>query len=134
MYHSWQNDDGDYFKLTPEEIVRQHYAHMLIETYNYTKEQIIFKTPVLFARKSKIREKRTDIIVLDKYDRNKINLLIEVKRPNEQMKSYCSQQNPKIGVIANGDNLLKFYAFPYFNEELGIDKFPKNGEDLNEWM
>ena len=32
------NRDGDYFELTPEEIVRQHYAHKLIEEYGYKKE------------------------------------------------------------------------------------------------
>lgn len=40
------NRDGDYFELTPEEIVRQHYAHKLIEEYGYKKEQISFEEPV----------------------------------------------------------------------------------------
>lgn len=33
-----KNNDGDYFKLTPEEIVRQYYAYKLITEYGYDKE------------------------------------------------------------------------------------------------
>lgn len=49
------------------------------------------------------------------------------------MQSYCRAKQPAIGVIANGDNLLKFYEAPKFDNELTIDKFPKNGEDIEEW-
>ena len=35
-----KNDNGDYFKLTPEETVRQYYAYKLLEVYGYSKEQI----------------------------------------------------------------------------------------------
>ena len=144
-----KNDNEDYFKLTPEEIIRQHYAHLLIETYGYSKDQIKFETPVIFAGKEKKDEKRTDIVVYNKDNDVKIDLIIEVKRPKikdekaidsieatsafEQMQSYCRALQPKIGVIANGDNLLKFYEFPKYDEELSIDKFPRNGEDINEW-
>lgn len=34
-----KNENGEYFKLSPEEIVRQFYAYKLIETYGYTKDQ-----------------------------------------------------------------------------------------------
>ncbi len=44
-----KNDDGDYFKLTPEEIVRQYYAYKLMEIYGYTKEQIGFELPAVYA-------------------------------------------------------------------------------------
>ncbi|MCM1157324.1 MAG: type I restriction enzyme HsdR N-terminal domain-containing protein [Bacteroidales bacterium] len=43
------NSEGDYFKLTPEEIVRQYYAYKLLSEYGYRKEQISFEEPVLFA-------------------------------------------------------------------------------------
>jgi type I restriction enzyme M protein len=49
------------------------------------------------------------------------------------MQSYCRALQPEIGVIANGDNLLKFYEAPKFDEELTIDRFPKNGENIEEW-
>ncbi len=80
---------------------------------------------------------------------NKIDMVIEVKRPDvknenisaegesstpfQQMQSYCRAILPHIGVIANGDNLLKFYEAPAFDEALVIDRFPYNGEDISEW-
>lgn len=143
------NDNGDYFKLTPEEIVRQYYAYKLMEVYGYTKEQIGFELPAVYAGREVIREKRIDIAVFNKDDRAKIDMIIEVKRPEvkdenitatgesstpfQQMQSYCRLKQAEIGVIANGDNLLKFYEAPSFDETLVIDKFPRNGEDISEW-
>lgn len=144
-----KNDEGDYFRLTPEEIVRQFYAHKLIDTYGYTKEQIKFEMPAVFAGKEIIKDKRIDIAVFNKNDSSKLDMIIEVKRPKikdehvadgsdsttpyQQMQSYCRALQPEIGVIANGDNLLKFYEAPKFEDELTIDKFPHNGEDIDEW-
>ncbi|SEU22481.1 type I restriction enzyme M protein [Lacrimispora sphenoides] len=144
-----KNDNGDYFKLTPEEIVRQYYAYKLIEVYGYTKKQLCFELPAVYAGKEIIKNKRIDIAVFNKDDKSKIDMIIEVKRPEikdenvtadgesstpfQQMQSYCRLKLPKIGVIANGDNLLKFYEAPAFDEALVIDKFPSNGEDIDEW-
>lgn len=144
-----KNDDGDYFKLTPEEIVRQYYAYKLMEDYGYSKEQIKFELPAVFAGKEVIKDKRVDIAVFNKDDSSKIDFIIEVKRPKikdehvvdgadattpfQQMQSYCRALQPEIGAIVNGDNLLKFYEAPKFDEELTIDKFPQNGEDIAEW-
>ncbi len=144
-----KNDDGDYFKLTPEEIVRQYYAHLLIEEYGYSKEQIEFELPAVFAGKEVIKDKRVDIAVFDKDDHSKIIMIIEVKRPKikdenaidgvdatspfQQMQSYCRALQPVVGAIVNGDNLLKMYNAPKFDEEINIDKFPQNGEDIEEW-
>lgn len=144
-----KNDSGDYFKLTAEEIIRQYYAHRLIETYGYKSEQLKFEVPVVYAGREIIRDKRIDIAVLNPSDYSKIDMIIEVKRPSvkdentisdgdsatpfQQMQSYCRAKQCKIGVIANGDNLLKFYEAPLFDEALSINTFPKNGEDLAEW-
>ncbi len=144
-----KNDDGDYFKLTPEEIVRQYYAYKLINDCGYTVNQIKFELPAVFAGKEIIKDKRVDIAVFNKDNPEKIDLIVEVKRPKikdeylvdgseatspfQQMQSYCRALQPKIGVIANGDNLLKFYQAPLFDEEIAIDKFPINGEDIEEW-
>lgn len=144
-----KNDDGDYFKLTPEEIVRQYYAYKLMEVYGYSKEQIKFELPAVFVGKEVIKDKRVDIAVFNKDDSSKIDFIIEVKRPKikdehvvdgadattpfQQMQSYCRALQPEIGAIVNGDNLLKFYEAPKFDEELTIDKFPQNGEDIAEW-
>ena len=51
-----KKDDGDYFKLTPEEIVRQYYAYKLIKVYGYSKEQIKFELPAVFAGKEIIKD------------------------------------------------------------------------------
>ena len=144
-----KNDGGDYFKLTPEEIVRQYYAYKLIEVYGYSKDQIQFELPAVFAGKEVIKDKRVDIAVFNKDDRSKIDFIIEVKRPKikdehaidgtdatspfQQMQSYCRALQPEVGAIVNGDNLLKFYNAPRFDEELTIDSFPQNGEDIAEW-
>lgn len=144
-----KNDDGEYFKLTPEEIVRQLYVYKLLTVYGYTQEQISFELPAVYAGKEVLKDKRIDIAVFNKDDASKIDLIIEVKRPEikdentttdgesstpfQQLQSYCRLKQPKIGVIANGDNLLKFYETPSFDEPLTIDKFPQNGENIDEW-
>lgn len=60
-----KNNDGDYFKLTPEEIVRQYYAYKLITEYGYDKEQLSLEEPVLIAGKTIDTDKRIDIAVFD---------------------------------------------------------------------
>lgn len=75
-----KNNDGDYFKLTPEEIVRQYYAYKLITEYGYDKEQLSLEEPVLIAGKTIDTDKRIDIAVFDS-EHKKIQMIIEVKRP-----------------------------------------------------
>lgn len=48
-----KKDDGDYFKLTPEELVRQYYAYKLIKVYGYSKEQNKFEL-LLFLLEKKL--------------------------------------------------------------------------------
>lgn len=72
------NSEGDYFKLTPEEVVRQHYAYKLLSEYGYKKEQISFEEPVHFAGRQMINDKRIDICVFDEEHKN-IIMVIEVK-------------------------------------------------------
>ena len=131
-----KNKEGDYFKLTPEEIIRQYYAYKLIEDYGYSKDQIKFELPAVFQGKEVIKNKRVDIAVFNKDDSSKIDIIIEVKRPKikdehvvdgtevttpyQQMQSYCRALQPEIGAIVNGDNLLKFYEAPKFDQELTI--------------
>lgn len=144
-----KNSNGDFFELTPEEIVRQHYARILLEKYGYEKDQLAFEPYVYYAGIESVRQKRVDIAVLNKDNRSKIDMVIEVKRPcvknenvsyggesataYEQMRSYCRALQPEVGVIVNGDNLQKFYSAPGFDEELTIDLFPYNGEDIDAW-
>lgn len=143
-----KNSDGDYFKLTPEEIVRQYYAYKLITEYGYDKEQLSLEEPVLIAGKTIDTDKRIDIAVFDS-EHKKIQMIIEVKRPRitnyhknwegegstpyQQMYSYCSQKKSQLGVLVNGVSTPEFYDFPYFENQLIIDRFPQNGEDIQEW-
>lgn len=55
------NADSDYFELKPEEIVRQLYAHRLIEEYGYSKDQLEFEVQVVYAGREVIKDKRIDI-------------------------------------------------------------------------
>lgn len=144
------NRDNDYFELKPEEIVRQLYAYKLIETYGYPKELLDFEVLTTFAGREKIREKRIDIAIYENSKKKKISTIIEVKRPNvtdenkiegdesstpkEQMASYCKQNQVQIGVIANGGNLLKFYKFPDFDNELSLTTFPSYKESIDDWV
>ncbi|MBM7635384.1 N-6 DNA methylase [Streptococcus saliviloxodontae] len=144
------NRDNDYFELKPEEIVRQLYAHQLIETYGYPKELLDFEVLTTFAGREKIREKRIDIAIYENSKKKKISAIIEVKRPNvtdenkiegdesttpkEQMASYCKQNQAQIGVITNGGSLLKFYKSPDFDNELSLSAFLRYGEDIEDWV
>lgn len=144
------NSEGELFELKPEEVIRQLYAYELIEDYGYDKEQLEFEVPVIFAGRATYKDKkRIDILVHNKDDNKKIDLIIEVKRPSvndesraessesttpfQQMFSYCSQKHPTIGVIVNGANLEKFYYEPKYDTALALNKFPQNGEDLQDW-
>lgn len=144
------NSDGDYFELTPEEIVRQLYAHKLIDDYGYSRERLKFEALTVFAGREAVKQKRTDITVYSDDTKEQINMIIEIKRPSvrdentvyageaasprKQMASYCLLNKAQIGVLANGGNLQKFYVNPDFENALVIDQFPKCGEDLKEWM
>ncbi|MCD8381011.1 MAG: N-6 DNA methylase [Lachnospiraceae bacterium] len=144
-----KNAEDDYFELVPEEVVRQLYAHQLIEEYGYSKEQLAFEVPVVYAGHEKIRDKRIDIAIFSGADKKKPDIIIEVKRPEvrdenivydgeatprQQLESYCLLKKAEVGVIGNGDNLLKFYAAPDYDNELMINRFPRQGEDIREWM
>lgn len=142
------NSEGDYFKLTPEEIIRQHYAHKLISEYGYHEAQISFEEPVLFAGRQTINDKRIDICVFDEEHKN-IIMIIEVKRPEindyrktwegesttpyQQMQSYANQKHPSVGVLVNGVTSPEFYDYPDYENQLGLERFPLANEDIQEW-
>ncbi len=145
-----KNSNGDYFELKPEEIVRQLYAHRLIEEYGYSKEQLEFEVPVVYAGREVVKDKRIDIAIYSDTDKKKLDAIIEVKRPEvkdenavyegesstprQQMESYCLLKKAQVGIIANGANLLKFYEAPDFDNTLIIERFPHHGEDIKEWI
>lgn len=143
-----KNDEGDYFELTPEEIVRQYYAYKLIQLYGYKKEQLSFEEPVFFAGRQTISDKRIDIAVFDE-DHKNISMIIEVKRPEindykknwdgesttpfQQMQSYCNQKHPCVGVLVNGDKAPEFYDAPNYETQIVLEKFPRADEDIDLW-
>ena len=146
-----KNNAGDFFELTPEEVVRQLYAHLLIEQYHYPKELLEFEVPAMFAGKSYKDEKRIDIAVYSDKTKKEFRIIIEVKRPEikdenthygkesttpyEQMDSYCSNKHAEVGVIANGSNLCKFYSKKdNYKNALSISRFPDYNENLDEWL
>lgn len=142
------NNDGDYFELNPEEIIRQFYAYKLLNEYGYEKSQISFEEPVFFAGVSSITDKRVDIAVFDE-SHKEIIMMIEVKRPRindynkswdgesstplQQLQSYCNQKHPEVGVLVNGVKTPEFYDYPDYENQLTLDKFPQKDEDIQEW-
>lgn len=68
-----------YIILTPEEWVRQHFLHYLINYFSYPKALIRIET----GHKFNTLQKRSDIII---YDRNgKSFLMVECKAPSEKI-------------------------------------------------
>lgn len=144
------NKDKDYFELKPEEIVRQLYAHQLMENYGYPKELLDFEVSVTYhGRERVIDDKRIDIAIYENDKKKKISVIVEVKRPNvsdenktyenesatprEQLRSYCLQKQAQVGVIVNGGKLLKFYGAPDFEHALSLTNFPQYKEKLDDW-
>ena len=93
-------------KLTPEEVVRQLYAHRLIDEYGYPASRLAFEFPVFFGRETK----RADIVVRDRDDLNVPYIIVETKKPNakdgrEQLKSYTLATGATMAVWTNGESI-----------------------------
>lgn len=96
--------------LTPEEWVRQHLIHLLIERYHYPKSLISCEKGLSYNK----RLKRTDIVTYDQTGNP--FLLIECKAPNiklskntlHQASTYNSQLKAPYLCISNGINTLCF--------------------------
>ena len=99
-----------YLFLTPEEWVRQHLIHLLINKYNYPKSLISCEKALHYNK----RLKRTDIVTYNKY--GKPFLLIECKSPKiklskntlHQASTYNSELKAPFLCISNGNNTLCF--------------------------
>ena len=96
--------------LTPEEWVRQHFVHFLINHHNYSKSLINCEQSLTYNGRSK----RSDILVYDK--EAKPFLLIECKAPDvklnqgvvEQVSVYNSEIGAPYVLITNG---LKMFCW-----------------------
>jgi hypothetical protein len=99
-----------YLFLTPEEWVRQHLIHLLINQYQYPKSLISCEKSLSYNK----RLKRTDIVTYDQSGNP--FLLIECKAPNiklskntlHQASTYNSQLKAPFLCISNGINTLCF--------------------------
>jgi Predicted type IV restriction endonuclease len=109
-----------YIVLTPEEWVRQHFLHHLINNFNYPKSLFRIESSLKYNQ----LQKRSDILV---HDRNgKPWMLIECKSPEIKLTQKAFNQvsvyNMTIGakylVVTNGMALFCCEA-------------PKEGEDAN---
>lgn len=89
-----------YIILTPEEWVRQHFVHFLINNYHYPKSLIKIESGVRFNELAG----RSDIIV---YGRNgQVFLLVECKAPNVQLSNSVFEQASKYNQNYKANNLL----------------------------
>ena len=124
----WDNIRQKYLKLTPEEWVRQHFVHFLLDK-GYPKTSVALEGG--FHLNQKLQ--RTDILI---YKDSKPSLLVECKAPQvnitqktfDQASRYNLYYDVKFIVITNGlkhfvamvDNKNKSYQFlqvlPHFNE------------------
>lgn len=97
-------------QLKPEEVVRQLYAHRLLEEYEYPKNRLKFEHAVKFGRETK----SADIVIFDKERPTVEYILIEVKKPKlkdgkDQLRSYCNATGAPIGVWLNGGQLSHYH-------------------------
>lgn len=99
-----------YVVLTPEEWVRQHFVHYLINHFNYPKSLIKIESGHKFNK----LQKRSDIIVYDR--EGKSFLMVECKAVSEKITSRTFDQianynvaiKAKYLVVSNG---MKHYCY-----------------------
>lgn len=106
-----------YIMLTPEEWVRQHVIHLLINHYHYPKSLFAVETGLYYNKMAK----RQDIMVLN--TGGTPHLLIECKSPDvkisqatfAQIARYNFTLQPRFLAISNG---LDHYCFAVQNGEI----------------
>ena len=114
--------------LTPEEWVRQHLIHLLIERYNYPKSLISCEKGLSYNK----RLKRTDIVTYDQSGNP--FLLIECKAPKielskntlHQASTYNSKLKAPFLCISNGINTLCFHINHKTQKITQLDDLPKH--------
>lgn len=99
-----------YLVLTPEEWVRQHFVHLLVNQYQYSKNLIRLEGGLKYNQ----LQKRSDIVIFDEFGQP--SLLIECKAPEvsinqaviEQASRYNHTLRCRYLAITNG---LKTFCF-----------------------
>ena len=117
---------GKFLVLTPEEWVRQHFIHHLINDCNIPESSLVIESEISYGK----MRKRPDIASVDRS--GKAWLVIECKAPDVQINeqtwaqalTYFSVLNPSVLVLTNG---LK-HVISIFQPEIGkfvlIDEIP----------
>ncbi len=113
-----------YIVLTPEEWVRQHFVHLLINQYQYPKSLFAIETGLFYNKLAK----RSDIMVLGSNGRP--HLLVECKSPDikisqatfAQIARYNFTLRPAYLAITNG---LTHFCFEIKDGQIVyLDDFP----------
>ena len=89
-----------WFKITPEEWVRQHVVHFLLKEKNYPISLIAVEKQIKINK----RVKRTDIVVYNK--QGTPELLIECKAPNVKITQTTFDQIARYNLSANSNYLM----------------------------
>lgn len=113
-----------YILLTPEEWVRQHFIHLLINHYHYPKALFAVETGLFYNKLAK----RSDIMVLGTDGHP--HLLVECKSPDVKISKHTFAQiarynftlRPAFLAITNG---LSHYCFEIKEGQISyLDDFP----------
>ncbi len=124
-------------KTNPEEIVRQLYLLKLHHEYKYAYENMLLEVDVVMGSSSK----KADIIIYDnatKKDKENIILIIEIKKPKEdltkgigQLESYISALPTKLGVWTDGNEENVRYRNPDNKDKFErFKRVPKSNESI----
>lgn len=108
---------------TPEEWVRQHVIHHLIEDHQVGKGRICVEYALTYNGLSK----RADIVVVDEHGKPKI--LVECKAPEVEINDKVLQQAASYNFKLNVDHLLLtngiVHVYCKVNRESGVLEFPE---------
>lgn len=114
-----------YVALTPEEWVRQHFIHLMINQLSYPKSLITLEFPMTYFRSGK----RSDILLMDRNGRP--FLLIECKSAKVKLGSETVRQVSTYNKIMQAPyiamtNGLKHFIWKYNGKDYQPEKeFPK---------
>lgn len=130
--------------VTPEEVVRQQFEHMLIDELGYPKDHIAIEFPI--QRGAKRRAEKADIAVFKSslHDQKNLYMVVECEAPgrpyDDQVFSYVTATTAEFGVWFDGLDRRRSRGVHYLWRNMAKDptKFvdipaiPRFGEGLEE--
>ncbi len=93
--------------MKPEEVVRQLYAHRLMEKYKYPKELLEFEVPAMFAGKSYIDDKRIDIAIYSDKTKKKLMSIPIPEIDDELQRKVKTSVMKSLGLRQNSMDLFE---------------------------